>query len=181
MARVEKEEAVREIAEKLGKAEGVYLVDFTGLKVKDADELRRRFRDAGVEYRVVKNTITRLALKEANLEPLADYMVGPTALSLGYADPVAPAKILRQFADEKKLPKVKMGLVEGRLVSPEEVARIAQLPSKDVLLSEVVSSLASPAISLVCTLQGILAGFVGTLEAITSERARLGEVGSGEG
>ncbi len=180
MAKPEKEQTVQEISEKLRSAEGIYLVDFTGLNVAEANELRRRCREVGVEYRVVKNTLTKLALKEVDLEILSEYVAGPTALSLGYDDPIAPAKILRKFVKERTLPRVKIGLVEGRLVPPEEVGRIAELPSGDVLLMEVVSSLAYPSVSLVLTLGGILSDFVRTLEAVEGEKARLAQGGSGE-
>ena len=173
MAKSDKEEAVREIAERLKRAKGVYLTDFTGLKVSELNELRRRCREAGVEYRVVKNTFTRLAVREADLECLLDYLIGPNAFSLGYEDPIAPAKVLKDFAKERALPRIKVGLLEGRLMSPEEVGRIADLPSREVLLSRVFSSFISPLYGFVLTVEGVLSSFLAVLEAVKSKKEKV--------
>ncbi len=173
MAKSDKEEAVKEIAERLKRAKGVYLTDFTGLKVSELDELRRRCREAGVEYRVVKNTFTRLAVREAGLECLLDHLIGPNAFSLSYEDPIAPAKVLKDFAKERALPRIKVGLLEGRLMSPEEVGRIADLPSREVLLSRVFSSLISPLYGFVSTVEGVFSSFLAVLEAIKNEKEKV--------
>ena len=98
MPRADKVAAVAEIKENLSRSQGAVLADYRGLNVKQVTELRRQLREAGVEYKVVKNTLTIIAAKELGLDDLSQYLVGPTAIAFGYEDPVAPAKVLSDFA-----------------------------------------------------------------------------------
>ena len=165
MARPEKEAAVAELKERFASAKVVVLTDFRGLTVKKATELRRRLRQAGVEYRVVKNTLTSRAAREANLTGLDQYLAGPTALAFSGADPVAPAKVLMEFARENKELTVKAGVLDGRVIDAEQVKALADLPSREVLLAQVLAGMQAPLTGLVRVLNGTLAGFVYALEA----------------
>lgn len=170
MAKPEKELIVKEVADKFAKASSVLFADFTGLKVEEMNELRSAFRKASVEYRVVKNTLARLALKEAGYEHLCDYLTGPTSFAFGGEDPVAPAKIITDFAKKIDKPKIKACLFEGKLLEPSQVDQIAKLPSREILLSRVAAGVNGPLVSFVWVLQSLLQNLVLVLDAIKREK-----------
>jgi large subunit ribosomal protein L10 len=156
MARPEKEAAVEEMAEILQKANGVFITDFTGLNVEKMTELRCKCREASVSYRVVKNTLARLAAKKAGREEMVAYFDGPSALAFSYDDPSAPARIIAEFAKKIEKPTIKVSLFEGVFYGPERVQEIASLPSKQVLLSQLVGGLNAPIYGFAATLNGLL-------------------------
>lgn len=170
MPKKDKEQKVLELTEKMKAAKSVYLTDFTGLNVPQATELRKKLREASVEYRVAKNTLTKLAAKNAGYEMLADYLTGPTGLAFGITDSIIPAKILTEFAKEGNKPTVKIGVIDGRLVNPGEVKQLALLPSREVLLSRVLAGFQAPIAGFVGVLGGILQKLVGTVDAIAKQR-----------
>lgn len=138
----EKQAIAEELHGRLESAEVLYLTDFTGLDVEAIGELRNKLRESGAEYRVVKNTLTIRAAEGLSLPDLKQHLQGPTALVLAGADPVAPAKIVREFAREHDgRPIVKVGVVESRTVTADDVARLADLPSKDQLLASIAGGL----------------------------------------
>ncbi|MDI6739895.1 MAG: 50S ribosomal protein L10 [Candidatus Edwardsbacteria bacterium] len=171
MARADKEKQVQELTEIFKRAKSVYLTDFKGLDVNRTTELRKKFREQAVEYRVVKNTLAQLAAKNAGYDALLDYLTGPTGLAFGVTDPIIPAKVLTAFIkDETVKLSVKVGVVEGKMVSPKEVKQLALLPTRDVLLSQVLAGLQSPIAGFVGALGGILQKFVGTVDAIAKQK-----------
>ena len=117
--KAQKQESVSALVSQLKRSPTIYVTDFTGLNVARMTELRRRLRAAGVEYVVVKNTLALRAFGEAAVAGLESHLAGPTALVLGGADPVAPAKVLTDFAREHEKPAIKIGLVEGKTVTPD--------------------------------------------------------------
>jgi large subunit ribosomal protein L10 len=129
---------------KLRDAKGVCLADFTGMTVAALSELRRRCRTHKVEFKVVKNTLARRALREDLRTPFDPYLVGPTAVAISMTDEVIPAKVLTDFAKEFSSPRIKAGLVGGRVYGEADVKSLAQLPGKDVLLSKFIGGLKSP-------------------------------------
>src|SRR5690606_1235505 len=135
-----------------------------GLNVKTTDELRRRLRAAGVDFQVVKNTLTLRAARELGLEGLERYLQGPTAIAVGYEDPVAPAKVLNEFIREFRLLEIKGAVVEGQVVGPDGVQRLAELPSREQLLAQLVGGLQGPMRSLVFVLGATLRSLVYALE-----------------
>ena len=135
MARPEKVAVVNEVYEKLTKAQSVVLVDFRGLTVQEATELRKKLREAGVELKVTKNTLTRLAAEKADLKDLHAYLEGPTALAFGYEDPVSPAKILSDFAKDHKKLELKGGVLEGRVIDQAMVTPSRNSDRKACLVS----------------------------------------------
>jgi len=167
----QKQEVVTALVSKLRRAATVYVTDFTGLDVARITDLRRRLRAAGVEYVVVKNTLARRALGEAKVTGLDEHLGGPTALVLGGADPVTAAKVLADFAKEHEKPAIKVGLVEGRTVTPEQVKQLASLPSKPELLAQLGGALQSPMAGFVGALNGLLYMMVGALEALQTKRS----------
>ncbi|MBX6352474.1 MAG: 50S ribosomal protein L10 [Thermoflavifilum sp.] len=139
-----KQQVVAEIADRLGRAKSVVVADYRGLTVAEVTELRNRLREAGVEYKVLKNTLTRRAAEQVGLQGLDDLLSGPNAFAFGYDDPVAPAKILNEFARTHKALELKGGVVEGRVIGQKEVVDLAQLPSREGLLAMLLSVLQAP-------------------------------------
>ncbi|NLM37081.1 MAG: 50S ribosomal protein L10 [Firmicutes bacterium] len=173
MARPEKVAVVDEVYEKMAKAQSVVLVDFRGLTVQEATELRKKLRAAGVELRVAKNTLTRLAAEKANLKELHAYLEGPTALAFGYEDPVSPAKILSEFAKDHKKLELKGGVLEGKVIDQAMVKALAELPSREVLLGQLVGLLQAPIRNLAYVLSAPIRNMVYVLDAV---RQKKGEV-----
>jgi len=176
--KAQKQEMVTALATKLERSPTIYLTDFTGLSVARITDLRRKLRAAGVEYVVVKNTLVRRALTDAQRAGLEAHLAGPTALVLGGADPVAPAKVLADFAKEHEKPAIKIGLVEGKTVTAAEVKQLAALPSKPELLARLGGALQSPLAGFVGAMNGLLYMMVGALEALKNNR--VGETTHGD-
>ncbi|HYR98460.1 MAG TPA: 50S ribosomal protein L10 [Gemmatimonadales bacterium] len=169
--KAQKQESVTALATKLKRSPTVYVTDFTGLNVARITDLRRKLRAAGVEYVVVKNTLALRAFGEAQLTGLDAHLAGPTALVLAGADPVAAAKVLADFAKEHEKPAIKIGLVDGKAVTPEQVKRLATLPSRVELLAQLGGALQAPLANFVGALNGLLLLMVGALEALKTKRA----------
>jgi large subunit ribosomal protein L10 len=142
--REEKEQLVAEIADRLSRSKATIITDYRGLNVAEVTELRKQLREAGVEYRVLKNTLTRRAAAQAQVSGIEEYLTGPSAIAFGFEDPVAPAKVLFDFAKKHKSLELKGGVVEGRVVSAKEVEALANLPSREGLLSMLLSVLQAP-------------------------------------
>ena len=142
--RPEKVELVNAMEAKLKDAKGVCLADFTGMTVERLSDLRVRCRTAGVEFKVIKNTLTRRALAEELRTPMDPYLVGPTAVVLSLTDEVAPARVLADFAKQFQSPRIKAGLVAGRVYNEAAINELATLPPREVLLARLLGGLKSP-------------------------------------
>ena len=168
----QKQAITEELHGRLGSADVVYLTDFTGLSVEAIGDLRRQLREAGAEYRVVKNTLAIRALEGLDIPELREHLQGPTALVLAGADPVAPAKVVREFARENDdRPIVKVGVVERRTVTAEELKRLADLPPRDFLLASIAGSLTAG----VGGIAGVLNGLIRDIAYMVGEVAKQGE------
>jgi len=172
MARPEKVAVVDEIAEKIQRTQSLFLTDFTGLDVEAINQLRRLLRENSVEYRVVKNTLARLAADQAGREDLKPFLVGPTAMAFGFEDPVLPAKLLSRFAQRTGKPSVKAILFEGQLLGKETMDRLKVLPSHEELMAQILGGLKAPMMHVVMTLSGLLRNLVSLLDAISRKRAQ---------
>ncbi len=139
-----KKQIVSEITEKLRASKATILVDYRGLNVAAATELRKQLREAGVEFKVYKNTLVRRATAEADMTELDEQLVGPTAIAFSNEDVVAPAKVLSKFAKDHEALEIKTGVIEGRVVSLDEIKALAELPSREGLLSMLLSVLQAP-------------------------------------
>jgi large subunit ribosomal protein L10 len=168
-AKVEKTAALQA---KFVEAKGVVLSDYCGLNVQQMSELRRQLRDVSVEFQVVKNTLARRAMATTDLGPLVEHFVGPTAVALAANDVVAMAKALTEFA--KKEPKlvIRTGFIEGQLLSSEQVAALAEVPPKEVLLARMLASMQSPLGGFVGVLHGVLRQLLYTLVAIQEAKEK---------
>lgn len=172
--RKEKIERTGELAESFGKADVLYLADFTGINVHGMTELRRRFRERGARFVVVKNRLALRALEQLDLPDISEHLRGPTGVVIASDDPVLPAKTLRDFAKENDdRPILKVGVVEKRLVTAEEITRLAQLPPMEQLLAGIAGSLTAPVAGMV----GVLEGLLRDIACMIEEVARKNEVG----
>ena len=174
MPTAQKEQTIERLRERLDGAKCLYVTDFTGLDVASMTDLRARLSAASVEYLVVKNTLARRALSEGPFAELAEHMTGPNAFAVSRDDIVTPAKILTDFAKERERPRIKAGVIEGQVISLEEIRRIASLPPREQLLAEVVGYARAPLAGLVFVLHGLLAKFVRTVEAVRVQREAEG-------
>jgi large subunit ribosomal protein L10 len=168
--KAQKHEMVTALATRLRRSPTVYVADFTGLDVAQLTQLRRRLRQAGTEFVVVKNTLAVRALGDAQVQGLGA-LAGPTGLVLAGTDPVAAAKVLADFAKEFEKPAIKAGLVDGKAVTPQQVRRLAALPAKTELLAQLGGALQAPLAGFVGALHGMLLTMVGALEALRIQRA----------
>jgi len=175
--KAQKQQLVTTLADRLRRSPTVYVTDFTGLDVAKLTQLRRRLRAAGVEYVVVKNTLALRALGDASVAGLEPHLAGPTALVLAGPDPVSAAKVLAEFAKEFEKPAIRAGLVEGRAVTPEQVKRLASLPTRKELLAQLGGALQAPMAGFVGALNGLLMSMVGALEALRNMRSAGGGAG----
>jgi large subunit ribosomal protein L10 len=149
LTRAQKEEQVAELKDKIGRAACVYVADYRGVGVDSVNMLRRRIRTEGeFEYRVVKNSVLRLAVAGSDVAGLADHFVGPTAVALSYGDPAGLAKIFDDFAKEHEAFEVKGGVLDRGPISPQEIATLASLPTLDELRGKLVGLLQAPASKL---------------------------------
>lgn len=140
----EKQEAVAVIASKISESSSTVVADYRGLNVAQVTELRKQLREAGVEFQVLKNSLVRRATEGTDFAGLNDILTGPTAIAFGKEDAVAPAKILNDFAKKNDALKLKGGIVEGKVVDMEQIKALAELPSRDGLLSMLLSVLQAP-------------------------------------
>ncbi|HHU61140.1 MAG: 50S ribosomal protein L10 [Bacillota bacterium] len=170
MARAGKEAMVKEIEERLSKATTAVLADYRGLDAGAITALRKELREAGIEFKVLKNTLAILAAENMEMQDLIPYLSGPTAFAFGYDDPVAPAKIINEFAKKNKALEIKGGILEGNVVDLQEVKNLADLPSREVLLSMVVRGMQAPMAGMVNVLQGNVRNLVYALEAVRKQK-----------
>jgi large subunit ribosomal protein L10 len=140
----EKELAVAEVTEKFKASASTIIADYRGLNVAQVTQLRKTLREAGIEFVVLKNSLARRASANAELSALDEYLTGPTAIAFSKDDLVAPAKILTEFAKKNDKLSVKGGVVEGRVVGYDQIKALAELPSRDGLLSMLLSVLQAP-------------------------------------
>ena len=172
MLKVEKEKTVNELKEKLSLSKSLFLTDFRGLNVEEMTKLRRKLKEAGSEYKVTKNTLIRMAAKQSGFEGVLDYLEGSTGLVFSYEDPISPAKVLYDVHKRVEKPKIKVIWIEGRLLDENHLKRLAGLPSREVILAQIIFGLNSPMANFVGTLQGVLRNFVGILDAIKEEKLK---------
>jgi large subunit ribosomal protein L10 len=172
MNRAQKERDVAKLAEKFKRANIGILTDYQGLNVEQITDLRRKLRGAQAEYRVVKNTLMRRAAKDTGIEPLLEKVQGTCAVALSYADPVAAAKVLIDFAAKQDKLKIKIGVLQGRLLQVAEVEQLAKIPPREVLLAQLLGVLVAVPTSLVRVLNAVPAKMVYALAAIRDEKEK---------
>lgn len=140
----QKKQHVQDIADKFRNSQSTLLVDYRGLDVAEVSELRKQLREANVEFKVYKNTMTRRAVEAVELSDLSETLVGPTAVAFSNDDVIAPAKILNNFAKEHEALEIKGGVIEGEIASLEQIKELADLPNYDGMVSMLLSVLQAP-------------------------------------
>ena len=166
----EKRALVAELTEKMKNASAGVLVDYKGITVADDTKLRRELRAAGVEYAVIKNTMLRFAIDNLGYSELDEQLNGTTALAISPEDPVAAAKILTAYAKKNDKFKIKGGFVDGKPLNTAEVANLAELPPREVLIAKVLGGFNAPITGLVGVTNGLLRGLVAALAAIAEKK-----------
>jgi large subunit ribosomal protein L10 len=169
MNREQKEAAVAEIAANIKESQAVFAVDYRGLSVPQASELRSRLRDADARFAVVKNTLTERAADAAGAEALKELLEGPTALTFVSGDAAAAAKALRDYARETELLPFKGGIMDGNPLTAEDIGNIAKLPSRDVLYAQLVNIVAYPLSGLARTMNQLIGGLAVALGQIQEQ------------
>ena len=137
----QKQSDIAELKEKFKKSKLVILTDYRGINVEDITKIRADLRKANCEYKVAKNTTLKFAAKEANLEGITDILEGPTAITFSYEDYVEPAKVLYNYAKTSEFYKIKGGIMDGKVISVDEVLKLAKLPSREMLLTQLATVL----------------------------------------
>lgn len=179
MKKEEKATAVAELAEKFGRARLAIVTESAGLPVNQITELRKQLRGAKAEFKVVKNTLAIRAADGTTLAGLKTHLKGPTGVVIGYDDPVLPTKILKDFISaEKREEKIRitLGVLEGKIVQPAELAAVARLPKKEVLIAMLLSAMQGPIRGVVYTLNAVLTKFVRVIAAIQDKRKGEGDM-----
>jgi large subunit ribosomal protein L10 len=175
MNRTQKAEFTDELQAKLADASAFYLTDFSGMSVKQITRFRRRLREQGVDYVVVKNTLAQRAVTALDMPDIAGFFTGPTGLVIGREDPVAAAKALTDFAKESdNKPGIKAGVVERKNIGPEDIRKLAELPPREVLLAQLAGGLQAPMARLAGGMQNLLAGLARAVDALRQQREGAG-------
>ena len=152
----QKKAVVAELVEKLKSAQAGVIVDYRGLTVEEDTVLRTKLREAGVEYKVIKNTLTRFAIKEVGYEEMDEALNGPSSLAISATDPVAPAKVISDFAKTNENLTIKAGFLDGKVLTLDEIKTLADTPSREVLIAKIMGSMNAPISKLVRTLQALV-------------------------
>ena len=171
MATQEKAERVSDLSRRMSEAKSIIMADFTGLDVASVTQLRRSLRSSSIQYLVVKNRLAKRAAAAAGLDGLIEHLNGPTAMAFAQEDPIEPARILQKFIDGGGKLAIKTGMIDGDILSAEQVKHLALLPSRDELIGKALGSIQGPLYGLVGTLNGLLRALVGTLAALEQSRA----------
>lgn len=150
-----KEVKVQEIKSKLEKSEAFILANYQGLSVEEDTELRKKLRETGVEYKVYKNTLVKLAVRELGITGIDEYLEGPISIAIGYEDPTAPARVLNDFAKEHKKIELIAGVVQGETYGTEKVKQLASIPPREVLLAKLLGSFKAPVSNLAYLLNAV--------------------------
>lgn len=165
-----KVQVIEEIKEKISSSQSMVLVDYRGLNVAQLTELRKRYREAGVDYKVYKNTMMRFAFKELGLEEFNEFLKGPSGVAFGMNDPVSAAKISTEFAKTNDKLEIRAGIVDGKVIGVEGVKALAELPSREVLVAQVLGGLNAPIQGFANVLQGTIRGLAIVLNAIVEKQ-----------
>ena len=166
----EKQRIAEDLRERFSKSAIIVLTDYKGLDVAAMNDLRRKLRAEGIEYQVVKNTLLVRAVEDTDAASMKDYFKGPSAVALSYEDPVAPAKVLTQFAKDNEKLEIRAGLLNGQVLDAGAVNSLAKLPSREVLLGQFLSVMNEVPTSFVRTIAEIPRSLLNVLTAIRDQK-----------
>jgi len=171
--RKEKAQLISDLGERMKGFQAVVLTNYRGLNVEQLSHLRQRLRQEKISYHVIKNTLMRLASKGTDLEKLDDYFEGPTAMAISFGDPVLLVKILSEFIKTQPSLEIKIGLIQGRVTSPEEVKALATMPSREVLFGQVLGGIQGTATQIAAVIHNGIQQVVGIIQARADQLAEL--------
>ena len=171
MNRKEKEQVISDLGEKVKGFQAAVLTNYRGLNVEQLNHLRQRLREEKISYHVVKNTLMKLASKGTGLEKLDNFFEGPTAIAISYGDPVLLAKILSEFIKTQPSLEIKVGLIQGKVASPEEVKALATMPSREVLLGQILGGIQGTASQLGAVIYNAIQQVLGIIQARVDQLA----------
>ena len=166
----EKQQIAEDLRDRFSKSAIIVVTDYKGLDVTAMNELRRKLRAEQIEYQVVKNTLLIRASEGNDVALIKDYFKGPSAIALSYDDPVAPAKVLSQFAKDNDKLEIKVGVMEGQVLDANAIQALAKLPSREVLLGQLLSALNAVPTSFVRTIAEVPRSLVNVLAAIRDQK-----------
>ena len=172
MPTLEKEKILRETGEKIAGVKGIYLADLSGMTVEKVSLLRKKCRGEKIQVKVIKNTLLKRAFNERGIKELDPHLVGPTGLVFSPVNEMAPAKILSDFAKEFEKPRVKAAVVDGRLYDTKAIATLAKLPSREVLLSQLIGTFVAPMSNFLGAINALLATPANMADALAKEKAK---------
>jgi len=168
----QKEAVLKDTAERIADVRGIYLADFTGMTVESLSLLRKKCREQGVQFRVIKNTLLKRAFHARAIQELDEHLVGPTGLVFSATNEMAPAKILSDFAKEFERPRLKAAVVDGRLYDNKAIVRLALLPSREVLLSQLLGTFIAPMTTFLGAVNAMLATPANMADALAREKSK---------
>lgn len=170
MATAEKIKLVNEYTDKFKKAKSVFLTDHIGIDVHTMTEIRRRFREQNIEYKVLKNRLAKRSLNNAAINELDGHLQGVTSFVISYDDPLAPARVIREFNKRKEILRLKVVYLDGQVFEADKAAALADLPSRAELIAKFIGLLQAPMAKLVGTLQAPMQKFIRTLDAVKENK-----------
>lgn len=172
MKREQKTEAIQQVAEKLNRAQGVYLTEFSGLTVAEVSALRREFRKAGIEYKVIKNTLIKKALEQTKIsDKFAAGLKNTTGVAFGYDDPIAPAKIIKKFSGDNEKLKFKMAAIEGAVFEQNSLPELASMLSRIENIGRVAGTINSVISGVPGTVNAVMRNLVSVLDQVAKQKA----------
>ncbi len=166
-----KSEKIDAIKAKIEKAQVALVTEYKGFSVEEITNLRRELQKQGGDYMVTKNTLTKVAIKGTNFEPLADLMKGPIAIAFGFEDQVSPAKVVSKFIKDTKKGEILGAVMEGNLLSANDAKALANLPSKEELYAKLLGSINSPATGITLGINGVMAALTRAVAAVRDQKA----------
>lgn len=170
MPNLKNQEALKDLTKRFKSVKGMIMTQYHGLSVSEISELRNQLRKIGCEYLIVKNTLSKIALKDIGMESANEYFEGPTAIVFEADDPVSPAKIVSEFAKKYDKLVIKAGLLDGKVITSNEIKALASLPTKEVLIGKMLGSMNAPISGFVNVLNGTIRSFVCVLNAIKEKQ-----------
>jgi len=168
----QKETVLKDTAERIADVRGIYLADFSGMTVEKLSLLRKKCREEGVQFKVIKNTLLKRAFNGRGITELDDHLVGNTGLVFSPTNEMIPARILVDFAKEHEKPKVKAAVVDGRLYDSKAIAQLAKLPSREVMLSQVLSTFIAPMTQFLAAVNAALSTPANMVDALAREKSK---------
>jgi large subunit ribosomal protein L10 len=168
----QKEAVLQDTQQRIQDVRGIYLADFSGMTVLSLSLLRKKCREQGVQFRVIKNTLLKRAFNARGIQELDEHLVGPTGLVFSPTNEMAPAKILADFAKEFEKPRLKAAVVDGRLYDDKAIVRLAKLPSREVLLSQVIATFIAPMTTFLGAVNALLATPANMADALAREKSK---------